>query len=252
MTTSSANDNPPRIPISRTARRRRKKAAEEERRKGGFLGWVKETALMVAIALLISFLVKTFLLQAFFIPSGSMEHTLEVGDKILVNKTVSTSSLHRGDVIVFKDPGGWLPPQPEQTQARAVVKDALIAIGILPADAGEHLVKRIIGLPGDRVQCCSAEGLLEVNGEPITEPYLDAATQPSLSEFDVQVPAGHLWMMGDNRGNSRDSRAHIGEPGGGFVPLDHVAGRAWVIMWPTSRWGSITGAGTAFDTVPAP
>lgn len=252
MTTSDAHDTPPSIPISRTARRLRKQAAEKQRRRAGFLGWLKETVLMVAIALLLSFLVKTFLLQAFYIPSGSMEHTLNVGDKILVNKTVSTASLNRGDVIVFKDPGGWLPPQPEQTHARAIVKDALIAIGIMPADAGEHLVKRIIGLPGDHVKCCSAEGLLEVNGQAVSEPYLDPATQPSLSEFDIQVPADHLWMMGDNRGNSRDSRAHIGEPGGGFVPLDHVSGRAWVIMWPTSRWGTIADAGTAFDAVPAP
>ncbi|MDO5727107.1 MAG: signal peptidase I [Bowdeniella nasicola] len=238
MSDHNADGDPPTIPISRTARRQRKRAAKA-RTKASFGGWLKETAVMVAVALLLSFLVKTFLIQAFHIPSGSMEHTLDVGDRILVNKTVSPSSLARGDVIVFTDPGGWLPPQPEEPQMRALAQDVLIALGIMPADAGEHLVKRIIGLPGDHVKCCTAEGLLEVNGAPLAEPYLDPATQPSLSEFDVEVPAGHLWMMGDNRGNSRDSRAHIGAPGGGFVPLENVAGRAFFIMWPSSRWGSV-------------
>ena len=219
----------------------------------GFFAWLKDTALVVVIALVASFLVKTFLVQAFFIPSQSMEDTLRVSDRILVNKTVSDSSLNRGDVVVFRDPGGWLPPTPEEPSlVKRLGRDALVALGILPVDAGEHLIKRVIGLPGDTVACCDAQGRLTVNGTSVTEPYLKPGVTPSDVEFKIQVPDGHLWMMGDNRSNSRDSRAQIGQPGGGFVPTGDVVGRAFVIMWPYQHWSSLRGGDEAFSDVPRP
>ncbi len=222
-------------------------------RQRSFLNWLKETSLVVVIALVLSFLIKTFLVQAFYIPSSSMEDTLQVGDRILVNKTVSDAGLHRGDVVVFTDPGGWLPQVPQHESALSrTVKDLLMAVGILPADAGEHLIKRVIGLPGDRVACCSTDGKLTVNGTPIDEPYLKPGVVPSETDFDVTVPAGHIWVMGDNRSNSRDSRAHIGEPGGGFIPLDNLTGRATIIMWPYSHWTYLGGGSDSFTAVPDP
>lgn len=218
-----------------------------------WLSWFKETAAIVVIALVVSFLIKTFLVQAFFIPSSSMEDTLRVGDRILVNKTISGTDIGRGDVVVFKDPGGWLPPRREDPSAlKRLGKDALTAVGILPADAGEHLIKRVIGLPGDTVECCSTDGKLVVNGSPITEPYLKPGVSPSEVDFSVKVPANSVWLMGDNRSNSRDSRAQIGSPGGGFVSLNDVVGRAFVIMWPYAHWSGLGSGSDAFNHVPAP
>lgn len=216
-------------------------------------GWFRETAVVAVIALAISVLVKTFLVQAFYIPSESMESTLLVNDRILVNKLLSPDALQRGDVVVFTDPGDWLPePAPETNTVKRVATEVLTFIGILPGDAGEHLIKRVVGLPGDRVACCTTDGRLTVNGTAVEEPYLDQDTAPSEFAFDVVVPAGRIWVMGDNRSNSADSRAHMGQPGGGFVPLDRVVGRAFVIMWPFDRIGPLGGGQQAFAGVPAP
>lgn len=240
---------PPSIEPKKPAKHLSPRAIAQE----SFGTWLKETALIVVIALVLSFLVKTFLVQAFFIPSASMQDTLRIGDRILVNKAVGSDDISRGDVVVFKDPGGWLPPMMEEPSAiKRFGKDALTAIGILPADAGEHLIKRVIGLPGDTVECCDAQGRIKVNGESIDEPYLKPGVSPSDIEFSVKVPDGSVWLMGDNRSNSRDSRAHIGLPGGGFVSLDHVLGRAFVIMWPYDHWTSLGHGSKAFDNVPAP
>ncbi|MDD9207317.1 signal peptidase I [Georgenia sp. 10Sc9-8] len=223
---------------------------ESHPRRGG---WFRETALVLVTALVLSVLIKTFLAQAFYIPSGSMEDTLAVGDRIMVSKlTPGPFEVDRGDVVVFVDPDGWLDaPRPDpRTGWQKGVTDVLTFIGLLPQDAGQHLVKRVIGVGGDRVACCTDEGLLTVNGESIEEPYLKPGTTPSTNEFDVVVPEDHLWLMGDNRTNSEDSRAHLGDPGGGMVPVESVVGRAFVTLWPLDRMTLLPGAEDTFAEVP--
>lgn len=216
--------------------------------------FVAELAFVIVAALVVSMLVKTFLVQAFHIPSPSMTHTLEVGDRIVVNKLAdSPEDIHRGDVVVFVDPGGWLSPQPDTKNAfQKVLYTIGEATGIVPRHSGEHLVKRVIGTGGDHVTCCSVDGKIEVNGTEITETYIRDGANPSNYEFDVVVPEDHLWVMGDNRSNSEDSRAHMGVPGGGFVPVDNVEGRVWFIMYPISRFGGLTDASPVFANVPDP
>ena len=156
-----------------------------------------------------------------------------------------------GKIVVFVDPGNWLPPSVDKSPAwRRALSKSLQTVGLLPEDAGKHLVKRVIGVGGDRVACCTAAGKLRVNGKEITETYLKPGVNPSEISFDVTVPKGKLWVMGDNRSNSRDSRYHIGERNGGFVPVDNVAGRAWAIFYPFSRFGSIDDASKVFAGVP--
>jgi len=193
-------------------------------------------------ALVLSFLIKTFLFQSFWIPSGSMEPTLIYGDRILVTKwRPDPQPLRRGDIIVFKDPGNWLPADDAPSSGlKTVGKDILTFTGLLPEDAGEHLVKRIVGLGGDHVECADPDGKVEVNGEEITEDYILAGTRPCGTTFSVTVPEGYLWVMGDNRDNSADSRAHMGQPGGGTVPRDNVVGTAFVLVWPFDRFTSLS------------
>jgi signal peptidase I len=213
---------------------------------------VRETALVVAVALVVSLVVKTFLVQAFFIPSPSMEQTLDVGDRVLVSElTPGPFALHRGDVVVFTDPGGWLPPPApvRRSAVGAVVTDALTFVGLLPEDSGNHLIKRVVGLPGDHVSS-DGRGPVTVNGTPVDESaYLAAGVQPSQDQpFDVTVPADRLWVMGDNRSNSADSRAHPDAPYGGFVPLNLVTGRAYAVVWPLAH-ASWLGTPSDFDSV---
>ena len=227
-------------------------AAPERPRKGGLL---RETVIVLVTALVLSVLIKTFLVQAFFIPSSSMEDTLAIGDRIMVNKVATaTDDIQRGDIVVFVDPGSWLPEAQADTRApwQRAMGDVLTFVGLLPQDAGHHLVKRVIGVGGDEIECCGDDGRLTVNGEPIDEPYLKPGTQPSATEFHVSVPEGHLWVMGDNRSNSEDSRAHMGEPGGGFVPLDNVEGRVFVVLWPMSSIGLVDSPEQTFADVPEP
>lgn len=224
-------------------------------RRSGFRSYLVEMVGVVAFALVVSVLIKTFFFQAFFIPSSSMTHTLEVGDRIIVNKLAdSVDDINRGDVVVFVDPGGWLAEQDDEE--RSALVDGLYTIGetigLLPRDSGQHLVKRVIGVGGDEVACCSEGGQLLVNGEPIEEPYIREGTVPSAMEFRVIVPAGHLWVMGDNRSNSEDSRAHMGAPGGGFVPIERVEGRVSVIVYPLSRFGGLGDVSSVFKDVPDP
>lgn len=217
-------------------------------------GCLRETVFVIVIALALSLGVKTFLVQSFYIPSSSMESTLLIDDRIIVNKMAgSVADLHHGDVVVFVDPGGWLPPtyQPE-SGLQAAFSAILRFVGILPQNAGEHLIKRVIGLPGDTVKCCTAEGQLTVNGVAITEPYLDPEVRPSEVDFEVTVPENSLWVMGDNRQGSRDSRAHMGSPGGGFVPDASIEGRAAFIIFPFGRMAWLGGADSVFTEVPAP
>lgn len=217
---------------------------------------LKETVIIVISAIALSWILKTFLIQAFYIPSSSMEDTLAVGDRVVVNQLApGPFDVHRGDIVVFEDPGGWLngtasyvDPNSFGERARGVLKH----IGLAPQDSENHLIKRVIGVEGDTVACCDAEGRLTVNGVSITEPYLKPGEEPSVTEFSAIVPEGHLWVMGDNRGHSSDSRFHTGEPGGGAIPIDNVVGVAFAIVWPFGNFGLLTNPGETFDKVPEP
>ena len=227
-------------------------AAPGRQVSGGLVAAVRETVVVIAVALVVSLVVKTFLLQAFFIPSQSMEQTLDIGDRVVVSKlTPGPFQLHRGDVVVFSDPGGWLAATtpPARSALGAVVAEVLTFVGLLPEDSDDHLIKRVVGLPGDHVVCCDAEGRLTVNDVAVDESaYLAAGAQPSQDDFDVTVPDGELWVMGDNRANSCDSRCHLDAPGGGFVPLELVVGRARTVVWPLPHV-SWLGTPSAFDSV---
>jgi signal peptidase I len=202
--------------------------SREDRSKRRIPGWL-EVILLAGVALLISLLVKTFFVQMFFVPSGSMEPLFLVDDRILVEKVSSwDGEVERGDVVVFEDPGGWLPPQPELNRFQKV----LSTVGLYPT--GGHLVKRVIGVGGDHVECCDSEGRVSVNGVPLDEDYLKDRGQQRA--FDVRVPEGRLWVMGDNRSNSEDSRYHQNLPGKGSIPEDRVVGRVWAIAWPLDRF----------------
>ena len=207
--------------------------------------FIRDMLVILLAALVISFLIKTFLFRSFYIPSESMEPTLVVNDRILVNELVpNVIPLQRGDVVVFRDPGGWLDhaSTPDtRSDAQKVVDDVLGFVGLAAPDSDEHLIKRVIGLPGDEVVCCDAFGHLSVNGVPLEEPYIvtGASTEAVPNHFEVTVPKGKLWVLGDNRYRSADSayqKENFNETEG-FVPVDHVVGRAFIITWPTSRWG---------------
>jgi signal peptidase I len=222
-------------------------------RAASTLSGVGEVVVVVGLALVLALVVKTFLVQAFYIPSESMERTLLVGDRVLVSKlTPGPFALHRGDVVVFKDPGGWLdpPPPPQDGAVRHVVRVALTFVGLLPQDSGEHLIKRVIGLPGDQVACCDAQGKVTVNGTAVEESYLQPGIEPSSLKFNVTVPAGRLWVLGDNRPSSEDSRYHVTLAGGGTVPVSDVVGRAFVVVWPLGRAGGLGAPDDVFADVP--
>ena len=199
----------------------------------------REIPVLVVIALVLALLIKSFVVQAFFIPSGSMENTLEVGDRVLVNKVVyHLRSIHRGDIVVFDGTGSWdfnAPPQSSGIFSKAWHEVEGI-VGI--SQDSSIYIKRVIGLPGDHVACCNAQGQVTVNGVALSESsYLYPGNQPSAQRFSITVPAGDLWVMGDHRAVSYDSRGHMGDPGQGSVPESSVIGRAFVIIWPPSRWG---------------
>ncbi|MFB9654241.1 signal peptidase I [Pseudarthrobacter oxydans] len=214
--------------------------------------WLKEVATVVVIAVVLSFLIKTFLFRAFFIPSESMVNTLEVDDRIFVNLLVPEPfALNRGDVVVFRDTKGWLQPAPEQPQGPFTwVQDGLTFVGLLPDNSEQHLVKRVIGLPGDHVVCCDAGGRLTINGTAINESYINPAEIPQIRNFDVTVPEGKVWVMGDNRNHSADSRAHM-DSDGGFIDMADLEGKAAVIAWPLSRFTALGNYPDVFRNVPA-
>jgi signal peptidase I len=216
--------------------------SETARRKKGFLLFLRDLLVIFVVAVLVSFLIKTFLIRSFFIPSQSMEQTLVMDDRIIVNQLVpEMAPIARGDVVVFKDPGGWLPArvEPAQPPLVAAVDWFFAFVGLSAPDSNDHLVKRVIGLPGDHVTCCNALGQMSVNGVPLDEPYValpPGEEKVSQSDFDEVVPDDRLWVMGDNRYNSKDSRYNSETPLEGFVPTDNVVGRAFVVSWPLSHW----------------
>lgn len=195
----------------------------------------QELGLLLGIALVLAILIKAFLMQAFYIPSASMNDTLIENDRILVQKVSywGGGDPQRGDVVVFADPGGWLDPSESRVPGNPVAR-VLEAFGLYPT--GGHLVKRVIGVGGDEVKCCDERGRITVNGVPLNEAsYLAPGAQPSLIDFDVKVKPGYVWVQGDNRANSADSRVHLGDPGGGQVPVDDVVGKVFAVVWPLSH-----------------
>ncbi|MDO8731587.1 MAG: signal peptidase I [Actinomycetota bacterium] len=201
----------------------------------GFLAGVREFGIIIIVALVLSALVRAFLVQAFYVPSESMENTLLPNDRIIASKiTTHFGGVSRGEVVVFKDPGGWLgDPGPAANGIRGALHTGLMFIGLLPSDSGSDLVKRAIGIAGDHVVCCDKLQRIVLNGVPLNESYVIQPTNQV--KFDVKVPADSVFVMGDNRGNSRDSRYHLDVNSGG-VPLEDVVGRAFVVVWPLNRF----------------
>jgi signal peptidase I len=202
------------------------------RRKRTFL---KEFPVLIVVALVVSLFIKTFVIQFFYIPSGSMENTLQIDDRVAVNRIpFIANDIKRGDVVVFRDPDNWLPAagMSDSPFIIAKLKSALVAVGVLPNPAKQYLVKRVVGVAGDRVICCTNTGKLTVNGEEMNEPYIFAGNVPSDMNFDVKVPKGKLWVMGDHRGASADSRFHQDDINKGFVPLNRITGRVLAVIWP--------------------
>ena len=207
----------------------------------------------LAIAVGVVLLITTFVVKPFSIPSGSMENTLLVGDRVLVNRMVyHFRDVQRGDVIVFDGTDSFVPAgdKPQRNPITGAVTWVGQSLGLIQPDSTDF-IKRVIGVAGDHVVCCDVQGRITVNGTPLDETYLYPDDVPSLEEFDVVVPEGKLWVMGDHRSNSADSRSHMGDPGGGFVPTGKVIGRAMVVLWPPSEL-KILGIPQEFDAIPAP
>jgi signal peptidase I len=204
-------------------------------KKGSLL---REVPVVVIAALVVSVVVKTFFIHFFFIPSGSMQNTLQIGDRIAVNKFASIySDIRRGEVVVFKDPSHWLgtAEAPTGSSITRGIKSGLVTVGVLPDPATQYLIKRVIGVGGDTVMCCDAKGKLVVDGVSLNEPYIFAGNAPSDSKFSVTVPKGFIWVMGDHRGDSADSRFHTDDVHHGMVPLGDVVGRAEWVVWPLNH-----------------
>ena len=207
---------------------------EQTSRRGTF--W-RELPILLAVADVVAVVVRAFVLQTFYIPSESMEHTLNINDRVLVNKLVyDFRSPHRGEVVVFTAPDSWRNDPSEV-----------------------DFIKRVIGVGGDHVMCCDSKHRLEVNGHGLDEPYLyqdadGASDQPSAEPFDITVPAGRLWVMGDHRshsGDSRDQYLRTKSVQTATIPDSAVVGRAFVVFWPVGRATWLTVPGT-FAKVPDP
>ena len=241
-------DLPPSYPPPRRSRRARARSGSSPRRRRRWIPH-RSTILVVVIVVALTALFKTFVIQWFEIPSGSMENTLEVGDEVAVTM-YDAQDLERGDVVVFTDPDHWLDVE-DPTGLRGVIRDTLVLIHLLPENTGHYLIKRVIGVAGDHI-VADGRGSLTVNGAPLDETYLKNGTSPSEVAFDVVVPEGFVWVMGDNRSNSADSRYHQDDAHGGFVPIDDVAGVAKVVVWPIGHWRGLGDGHEAFKDVPEP
>jgi signal peptidase I len=250
----SYEDEPtPRRTGGRADRRKLQRKVKRKRRRSA----AKEVPVLIVVALLIALVLKTFLLQAFVIPSGSMEQTIRIGDRVLVDKLTPWfgAKPHRGDVVVFQDPGGWLNGEEKPTTSNdpvvvKQVKEFFTFIGLLPSSNQGDLIKRVVAVGGDTVQCCDAQGHVTVNGMPLSEPYIHPGNPPSEIKFSVRVPQGRLFVMGDHRSNSADSRFHLSDPGAGTVSESLVVGRAFVIAWPMGHWARLKEPST-YASVPA-
>ncbi len=206
-------------------------------RKGSVL---REFPILVIVALAVSLVIKSFLVQFFYIPSGSMENTLQINDRVAVNKLPFISkSIERGDVVVFRDPSNWLPEPYADNQNKVIakIKDGLVLVGVLPNPTKQYLVKRVIGVAGDNV--VGKDGVVTINGKKTTEPYIFAGNKASELDFNVTVPEGKVWVMGDHRGASADSRYHQDDVNNGFVPLSKVTGQVFGIIWPLKHLGLV-------------
>ncbi|MFF5334904.1 signal peptidase I [Streptomyces sp. NPDC013181] len=236
---------------TRAERRKLARRVKRRRRRSA----VREIPLLIVVALAIALLMKTFLVQAFVIPSGSMEQTIRIGDRVLVDKLTPWfgSKPHRGDVVVFRNPPDWPPPNPvsEDTSPVGVkqVKQALTFVGLLPSDDEQDLIKRVVAVGGDTVRCCGPDGRLSVNGVAVDEPYVFPGDSPSAVKFEVKVPPGRLFVMGDHRSNSADSRFHLDRTAHGTIAEDAVVGRAKWIVWPFGHWAGLAQR-SAFAAVP--
>ncbi|HWG01844.1 MAG TPA: signal peptidase I [Trebonia sp.] len=199
----------------------------------------RELPVLIVVALVLALVIKTYLVQPFFIPSGSMQNTLAIGDRVLVNKVVyHLRGVARGDIVVFNGDGSWNPePPPGSSNPVAKFFDDIRSIAGF-SENDDTYIKRVIGLPGDHVICCDAKGQITVNGAPLSESsYLYPGNGPSNQAFNITVPKGRLWVMGDHRAISADSRYHMDDPGDGTIPESAVLGRAFVVIWPPSQWG---------------
>ncbi|WP_425488277.1 signal peptidase I [Nesterenkonia sandarakina] len=243
----SSSDTPPAAqPQSRRERRRQARDARHP-----LAAFLIEIATILVFALVISFVVKTFFFRAFYIPSESMEPTLQVDDRIIVNLLApEVMEVQRGDVVVFEDTRQWWGAG---TQIETnTFQDAMIFFGLMPDTSSHFVVKRVVGVGGDEVECCDDQGRILVNGEPIEEPYIFPGDVPSESEFAVTVPQDSVWLLGDHRGNSADSRSHVDEPDMGAVPLEDVIGRSSAVIWPLDHFGDGGTERDPFESVPAP
>ena len=211
---------------------------QQSRKFRGLPFWI-ELPLIIILAILLAFFAKTFLVQIFYIPSGSMEDTLQVGDRVAVNRLAYRfGEPQRGQVVVFDGVDSFIPAStvpPSEGAVSEFIKELGRTIGVVPPP-DTVFVKRIIGVGGDRVVCCDKQGRITVNGTPIDEPYLYPGDAPSNTPFDVTVPPDKLWVLGDHRSASADSRAHTGDPGGGFVPVDRAIGPAFAVIFPFDNW----------------
>ena len=207
-------------------------------RKGSLL---RELPILVILALLVSLLIKSFLVQFFYIPSGSMENTLQVKDRVAVNRVPFIGNdVSRGDVIVFRDPAGWLPEASSVSGNRITnaIREGLVIVGVIPNPTKQYLVKRVIGVAGDKV--VAKDQVLTINGKPTSEPYIFAGNTPSDTDFNITVPEGKVWVMGDHRGASGDSRVHQDDVNNGMIPVEKITGRVIATIWPLSRIGFVS------------
>jgi signal peptidase I len=213
-----------------------------------FLLAVREIVVIVVIALLASALLRAFVVQAFYVPSGSMLPAIHLQDRILVSRI---GGIQRGEVVVFEDPGDWIPPS-ERPGPPGPVQSALEWVGVLPASGHDHLVKRVVGLPGDHVRCCNRAGRLVINGKPVNESSFLYQHNHAADDvrFSVVVPKAHIFVLGDHRYVSGDSSRHLSSQDA-FVPTSVVTGRAFAVIWPLGHV-HILHVPSSYDAIPDP
>ncbi len=220
----------------------------------GHRPWWQEAMILAVVAFLAVWFVTAFVARSFSIPSASMEDTLQIGDRVLVERiTPRLGTIERGDIVVFDGTDSFSPEIDASSSGNSVTRalaPVTSVLGLGPARETDF-IKRVIGVGGDRVSCCDEQGRVSVNGQALDEAYVRSGDSPSDISFDVIVPQGRIWVMGDHRAASADSRSHLGDPGGGTVSEDRVVGRAFLLTWPLARIGRLA-APDAFDGVPAP